>query len=730
MYMAGKSSQRAVAGVPLLRVVVPLVLITIPVAFAANAVAQDASEQANGSDRDTFSLANEPAGWRVRYGRDGQIRQLQFRYGSRWQTIAFHSPRAADEYKLVAPTGPQWYGIWAGRLRSVPLQPVDGSTTRFEGHLGDVTFSLEYADVEHRLALIATLRNDEDDSFAPTKVGLKLGFDCRDGLSTTPDGLEVDQPASPMFPTLLRCEQTHFFGYAMNRSGDLLALASPDAVASWSFDYTIDRPPFGGRPASEAEVTTFNLDLLHTSPLPARHPADRGRVPAGNEYRWTIYLMPLDDVAQFAPAVSRLCRVPMFDVERQTVAQGEPVRFRVHCPDEVVVRAIPPSYRMRMLPAVSRQGDTYEYRYQPDAWPGEYRLVATSRSGHRSEARVYVRRPWSWYVKRGQGAEGRERGAGYRGQGEEDFGETRGRLVLPKDLSTISSGDLTARAAEVAKRAWLTRGELDEERRADCVFSVRRLLDAQRCRMAAVVPDCRMHQATLQPLWPDEAMGVGSAITVAPHVSTVSRVYALWYLYQLTGDTQCLRDTLETLGTCAQLIEAETGIRRWAFVVDPYVEPRVASLDKRKTNGVLRKPESSAEETARRIAFGEKYLACGDHGVASQRDEQVEAVFACLNEIAATSAYVVEQGDGRLIGYNCRVRPLGNRLEVVPSEATVNRVHVDVRFPWNVSIRFGNKPEPVVFRNVQGRRWLECKAENEKLEAEELKTDDGGAASG
>ena len=61
------------------------------------------------------------------------------------------------------------------------------------------------------------------------------------------------------FPTLLRCEQTHFWGYVMSPAGRILALASPDPIASYTLDYK----------QYEHRVFTFCRDLLHCGPLPA-----------------------------------------------------------------------------------------------------------------------------------------------------------------------------------------------------------------------------------------------------------------------------------------------------------------------------------------------------------------------------------------------------------------------------------------------------------------------------
>ena len=64
------------------------------------------------------------------------------------------------------------------------------------------------------------------------------------------------------FPTLLRCEKTHFWGYFMRPDGVILAVASPDPVVSWANGYND-----GGH-----RLFTPCLDFINIAPQPARHP--------------------------------------------------------------------------------------------------------------------------------------------------------------------------------------------------------------------------------------------------------------------------------------------------------------------------------------------------------------------------------------------------------------------------------------------------------------------------
>tara|TARA_R110002049_G_scaffold206269_1_gene376762 strand:+ start:176 stop:433 length:258 start_codon:yes stop_codon:yes gene_type:complete len=58
------------------------------------------------------------------------------------------------------------------------------------------------------------------------------------------------------FPTLLRCEKTHFGGYFQNPNGQILTITSPDAIASRQINYI----GMGHR------IATSSLNFLHVYP--------------------------------------------------------------------------------------------------------------------------------------------------------------------------------------------------------------------------------------------------------------------------------------------------------------------------------------------------------------------------------------------------------------------------------------------------------------------------------
>ena len=112
----------------------------------------------------------------------------------------------------------------------VPLSAVRRSgrpvyTGRFSANGLALALSLSYAaDKAGRLTVSAALQNEADTATPPFRASLRLGFDTF--LAQYPD--YNDQ----LFPTLLRCEKTHLWGYFSSPSGRLLALFTNAPTAS------------------------------------------------------------------------------------------------------------------------------------------------------------------------------------------------------------------------------------------------------------------------------------------------------------------------------------------------------------------------------------------------------------------------------------------------------------------------------------------------------------------
>ncbi|MFQ9992480.1 hypothetical protein [Ruthenibacterium lactatiformans] len=118
------------------------------------------------------------------------------------------------------------------------------------------------------------MQNEADTATPPFRASLRLGFDTF--LAQYPD--YNDQ----LFPTLLRCEKTHLWGYFSSPSGRLLALFTDAPTASYTLDYE----------KNAQGIFTASLDLLQPGRLPARHPQGLDRLSAGEKRPGTSRFCP------------------------------------------------------------------------------------------------------------------------------------------------------------------------------------------------------------------------------------------------------------------------------------------------------------------------------------------------------------------------------------------------------------------------------------------------------
>ena len=76
------------------------------------------------------------------------------------------------------------------------------------------------------LKITAEIKRIADSTYVPQMAGIQLGIDCY--MDSYP------QWNTQLFPTMLRCEKTHFWGYMMSPKSKIMGLASPDPVACWN----------------------------------------------------------------------------------------------------------------------------------------------------------------------------------------------------------------------------------------------------------------------------------------------------------------------------------------------------------------------------------------------------------------------------------------------------------------------------------------------------------------
>ena len=77
-----------------------------------------------------------------------------------------------------------------------------------------------------------------------------------------------------------------------------------------------------------------------------------------------------------------------------------------------------------------------------------------------------------------------------------------------------------------------------------------------------------------------------------------------------------------------------------------------------------------------------------------------------MEEVALTSAYVLQRADGQLVTWNCSAsRGSDGTIAVTPAEKVVSRVHINLTRPETVEIRMQGNPT-VRSKCGPGMQWL------------------------
>ena len=751
--------------------------------------------------------------------------------------------------------GPRWYFNLDEKEHGVELTCADETGLRFSGRSQGLTFSLAYEMTGNRLAVIASITNTSGKVFRPEKCGLKIGIDTY--MDIYPNWNDK------YFPTLLRCEKTHFWGYLMSPLGKILTVCSPDAIASWSLDYNYvydNGARYGGH-----RIHTFNLEMLNAGPLPQRHPDELGQLAPGQKKQWTVFIAPSESLDEVTVKVADLCQAPLVTLEKYTLASGESCAISVQGKGLIGLQIQTPSGQTETIQKINQTG---LYSYLPNDGYGVYTAVAENQQGKITEAKFYVRRNWSWYLKKARQAaidipqkasthleswygmfshflaNKHFPDATMEKQAEETFSrilplmydmtdpqphiipfricntacmiglltdayEATGKisylelaakladwlvgcqaktgeylggwsfeecsmhytsviyvaksmmelLVVEKRLGstdplwqeryekhyasvkaaadelernrdniategqmTFEDGMISCTASQLGLFALL---QEDASERQKYAHAASQMLEKHACLEQNLIPDCRMHGATLRFWEAQYDVLMPTNMLNSPHGWTSWKTYATWYLYQLTGREDLLRLTMDTLGTCMQTIDIDSGKLRWAFICDPQVKTEAWSPD----------PNSKRRASFKKRVIGEQYVemisgwwrAPKDRPVGAYLtarvptrdgmlesdnqggccDNDVHEHFKCLEEVALTSAYIIERQDGTIGSWNCSVQQQGGELIVTPNEDIVSSVHINLKNSHLVTVYFAGQSKQT--QQPAGLNWIRKK---------------------
>lgn len=241
--------------------------------------------------------------------------------------------------------------------------------------------------------------------------------------------------------------------------------------------------------------------------------------------------------------------------------------------------------------------------------------------------------------------------------------------------------------------------------------AARYMMDKHECLEQLIIPDARMRGATLR-YW--EILDIyfsPNQVMSSPHGWTGWKIYAMYYLYQLTGDERYLSSFMDALGAGMQLMDLN-GTLHWGFIPDPYIEGLLCTPDAHNPKGWKPGDGVVGEQYMERISpwlrpdDETKMVSFGGKGGAG--DHTTFELFKALEECALTSAYVIVTPRREVKTWNCRAQfaPDGT-LTVTPAEDIVGKVHINTSLPLRVTVTRQGKS--LLTAPAHGLQWLTWK---------------------
>ncbi len=301
---------------------------------------------------------------------DGSIAFLEAQRSGAWEEIPFRD----DSYR-----GPAWK-IDSGSGPAAVALARDPGQPSFTGTLDGQSFRLTYGLDTDGLHVTARAENPGGTAWQPVRASLNLGINTY--MATYPEWRDL------YFPTLLRCEPTHFWGYMMSPNENILAMGSPDPIASWNHVYEPGRH----------RIYTSVLDLLESEPVPTRHPQGQDTLAAGESREWTLTLFDASSLDAVKPGLATVLSAPMIDASRYTGEPGETVEFTIHG-GAASATVTPPGGSPAAVSLVPGPAGSSIATVTLPATYGGLVFRATNADGRTAEAVVNIRRPWSWVMQ-------------------------------------------------------------------------------------------------------------------------------------------------------------------------------------------------------------------------------------------------------------------------------------------------------------------------------------------
>lgn len=226
-----------------------------------------------------------------------------------------------------------------------------------------LTLNMKTGSSEDAFRYHIQIKNETNRNITPKAVVLRLGIDSY--MDHYPDWKEK------LFPTTLRCEKTHFWGYFSTPDGMCAGIACASPIASWRHLY--NQVTYGDTVHYGHRIYTTELCLLENGKQPRRHPK-RKTILAGETLEYQIVLFPVDRTDDFPKRLFQVAGIPFLGLSSCTVFGKEKVSVYTE------------GYSDRDITIFD------------NGQKGVHKVVA-SNGRFTSEALFYRRNKWSYYLK-------------------------------------------------------------------------------------------------------------------------------------------------------------------------------------------------------------------------------------------------------------------------------------------------------------------------------------------
>jgi hypothetical protein len=279
---------------------------------------------------------------------------------------------------------------------SVSLKQEHKGKPVYSSVVDGIFYQIEYQLKTDYLMVIATVHNQMSRTFSPGSVDFRLGVNHYQD--------EYPRWRNILFPTLLRIEKTHFWGYFMSPNGTILGIASPNPIPSWTIDY--ERMEKFPHYYTIHRIESSHLNLLHSESLRERFPKDKKSLLPNEMLVDTIYFAPVPELNKLKSTISALTKAPALSFDRYTLYPGEVTTATINStlPVQKVTVKEEGSGTTKELPVKQLSSEVYQVQWEAPPTESRYVFHVSNVQDKQSEAVVYVRANWSDYLRKARTA--------------------------------------------------------------------------------------------------------------------------------------------------------------------------------------------------------------------------------------------------------------------------------------------------------------------------------------